>query len=416
MRKRMIQYIGLLLVLLMAGASIPPAIVSAASAEAELSAEKEEVKVGEEFFVYLTVSSNSEFGDFEANLTYDESVLEYQGGSSKVKGGSGFLKISDREVTEGTKQRKYTMKFEAVEVGICNLAFNEGSQIMVYDMGDSNVMSVSSNTLSINVAASETASSNTKLKDLQISPSSLTPEFNPEVYEYSTEVEYDTEKLIIVAIPEDDKATVTITGNDKLQEGQNKITIQVLAESGADIEYIINANRKTAPMVTGPAVTEMPDDGKYGNFEIIREEDGKYAVYSGKYKLLEPDSSVVIPEGYVKTKMILSDVSVTAFYPENDFGSDFLLLYAENELGEVGFYQYDKIERTIQRYRSGISRIVNEDNDTTTQDLITSEKYRTNLNRAAIVIALLCAVCALLITLLLRSAIKGRGYKEDDLE
>lgn len=414
MKKHIIRNTVILLILLLAGSSIPSAIAHAASAEAELTAETTEVKVGEEFFVYLTVSSDTEFSDFEAGLTYDDSVLEYQGGTSKVKGGSGYLKISDREVTDGTKKRKYTMKFDAAEVGICNISFSEGDQIMVYDTEDGNAMSVSSNTLTINVSAPETASTNTRLKELKVSPSSLTPEFSPEIYEYSTEVSYDTEQLVIVAISEDEKSTVKVTGNDKLSEGQNKIIIQVLAESGDNIEYSINAIKEAAPEVTGPAVTGLPEAEAQNSFRVVREEDGKYAVYSGRYKLLEPDSSIVIPHGYKKTTLILSDISVTAFYPEDDLSSDFLLLYAQNELGEVGFYQYDKIEKTMQRYIRRNNTIVSD--TTETPDSLAAKEYRTNLNRAAIVIALLCAVCALLITLLIRAIIKGRGYKEDDLE
>ncbi len=414
MKKHKLRSIAILLLFLLIGGSFPPTIAFAASAEVELTTEVAEVKVGEEFFVYLTVSSDTEFGDFEAGLTYDDTILEYQSGTSKVKGGSGYLKISDREVAEGSKKRKYTMKFDAVEVGICNVSFRDGDQIMVYDSKDGNAMSVSSNTLTINVTAPETASTNTSLKELQISPSALTPAFSPEVYDYSTEVSYDTEQLIIVALPEDEKSTVTVTGNDKLSEGQNKITIRVLAESGADIEYSINAFKEAAPTVIGPEVTGLPEAEAQNSFRVLREEDGKYAIYSGRYKILEPDSNIVIPEGYKKTTLILSDVSVAAFYPEKDLGSDFLLLYAQNESGEIGFYQYDKIEKTIQRYISKSNMVISDTTDT--QDSQAEKEYRKNLNSAAIVIALLCAICALLITLLIRAAIKGRGYKEDDLE
>ncbi len=414
MKKHIICKIAILLIVLITGGSVRPAIALAASAEAELTTEVAEVNVGEEFFVYLTVTSDTEFGDFEAALTYDDTVLEYLSGTSKVKGSSGYLKISDREVTNGTQKRKYTMKFEAAEVGICNISFSDGDRIMVYASKDGNAMSVSSNTLTINVTAPETASSNTRLKELQTSPSVLSPAFSPDIYEYTTEVGYDTEQLIIVALPEDEKSTVTVTGNDKLSEGKNKITIQVLAESGANIEYNINAIKEAMPTVTGPEVTGLPEEGTQNSLRVVREEDGKYAIYSGRYKLLEPDSSIVIPEGYKKTTLILSDVSVAAFYPEKDLGSDFLLLYAQNESGEVGFYQYDKIEKTLQRYVRRNEAVISDTRDN--GDTEAKQEYRTNLNRAAILIALLCAVCALLITLLIRAVIKGRGYKEDDLE
>ncbi len=413
MKKVIMRYLGAFLMILLATGMIKPQQVFAASATVEFSADSTEATVGDEFFLYVTVSSQTEFGDFEGSITYDEDILEYQGGARQIKGSDGYLTISDRDNTEGDTKRKYTMKFEASKVGICKIEFND--RAIVYEL-DGAEMSVSSNTLTINVAAPVTASSNARLKDLKISPSVLNPEFKADIFEYNTEVDYMTDQLVIVAIPEDEKSKVSITGNEALSEGENKIIISVLAESGDVIEYTIKVMKEAAPEASITPGGEPETDHIHGNFEVKKIDGDKFAIYSGQYKLLEPGNDVIIPSGYIETRMILSDVSVTAFYPEGNMGSNYLLVYAENELGEVGFYRYDKIERTMQRYEPTTDVVIKPESDVNTEDLITSEEYRANLTKAAIVIAALSGLCALLIVLCIRFFIKSRGYKEDDLD
>ncbi|MDF2486000.1 MAG: hypothetical protein K0R46_2168 [Herbinix sp.] len=413
MRMQIKRYIGACLLFFLAGGMIMTKTAFAASAEVELSTDQTQVTVGDEFFVTINIASQTQFGDFEGSLTYDDEILEYQGGASQIKGSSGFLAISDMGNTEGDTKRKYTMEFEASQVGICTITFSD--RAVVYEVEGAE-MSVSSNTLTINVVAPETASSNTKLSSLKISPSVLIPEFNTDTYDYSTQVDAETMQLFIVALPEDDKASVSISGNSALVEGENKIVISVLAESGDVIEYNINAMKEVAPVITEIPEDVLLPDTIHGNFTVERIDGDKYAVYSGQYKLLEPASDVIIPAGYVKTKLIISDISFTVFYPENNMESDYLLIYAENELGETGFYRYDKIERTLQRYVPGTDNAVSGAADTNATDLITSVEYRTNLTKAAIVIGILCALCALLIALCIRFFIKSRGFKEDELD
>lgn len=413
MRLRINRYIAALLFLFLSGGLLVSKTANAASAEVELSSDSTQVTIGENFFVYVNVSSKASFGDFEGSITYDDDILEYQGGTKQIKGSGGFLTLSDMGNTDGDKKRKYTMKFEAAEVGICRIAFND--RAVVYELEGAE-MSVSSNVLTINVVAPETASNNARLKDMKINPSTLVPEFNPDTYEYSTTVDYLVEQLVLVALPEDDKASVSITGNENLKEGENKILISVLAESGDVIEYSINVVKTAAPVISEAPEEESIPKTSHGNFEVVRTDDDKIAIYSGQYILLEPGNDVTIPSGYLKTKLIISDISVTAFYPEGNIASDYLLIYAENELGEAGFYQYDRVERTLQRYVPGKNIILSNEDDNNMDNLISSEEYRTNLTKAAVVIAVLSALCALFIILCIRLIVKSRGHKEDELD
>lgn len=413
MNSKMKRYMGVFFLIILWGFTMTARPVLAASAQVQLSSDSEQVNLGDEFFVYVEITSQTSFGDFEGSITYDDDILEYQGGSSQVKGSSGYLTISDMDNTLGSTKRKYTLKFEATQVGMCKLAFPD--RAIVYEL-EGGEMSVSNNVLTINVAAPKTASDNGALKSLKVSPSVLKPEFEAGIHDYTVEADSDTEQLVIVALPEDEKASVTIAGNEALKEGENKITISVLAESGKVIEYSINAIKAAAPEVTGAPEEVLPPENTAEKFEIIESNGDKYFVYSGQYKLLETEAETLIPEGYVMTKLIISGSSVTAFYPQGDMESDFLLIYAENPMGEAGFYRYDRIERTLQRYTGNDKITVEEAPVIDEKDRITYEKYRTNLTQAAIAIALLSAFCILFLVICIRLYLKSRGYKEDDLE
>jgi len=413
--RKMGKYIGILLLALLSSFIVSVKPVQAASAEIEISADSNQVTVGEDFFVYIRINSDTMFGDFEANLTYDDEVLEYTEGASVITGSSGFLKISDFGLAEGSTNRKYTLRFHALKQGNTEIAFS--GRAMVYDFETSDEMSVSSNVLTINVNPKQTASDNAYLKSLKISPAGLVPEFDKNVFEYSMEISSDVEKLVINALTEDEKATIKISGNESLKEGENKIIITVLAESGAVIEYTINVKKEFAANEEPSEEPTITPGKSQSLFEVIRMDGEIYAIYSGKYKLIEPGSDVAIPKGYRQDTVILSDVAIKAYFLENDkngIANDFFLIYAENEYGEKGFYQYDRIEKTLQRYVS-----VNTDWDNTNseeQERLQAKEYRNNLTKAAVVIAILASLCALLLFAVIRLYMKQRGFREHDMD
>lgn len=77
------------------------------------------------------------------------------------------------------------------------------------------------------------------LKTLEVTPEGLDPEFNPETTSYTINVGADVEKLEIKAAPNDEKATVEITGNESLVAGDNAVKITVTAQDGTTRIYTI---------------------------------------------------------------------------------------------------------------------------------------------------------------------------------
>mgnify|MGYP003297712019 CR=1 FL=1 len=71
---------------------------------------------------------------------------------------------------------------------------------------------------------------NSNLETLAIRQGTLEPEFSNEITQYKVEVANDVEKIDLLAIPQSMNASVQISGNDKIEIGDNEIIIRVLAE------------------------------------------------------------------------------------------------------------------------------------------------------------------------------------------
>ena len=235
-------------------------------------------------------------------------------------------------------------------------------------------------------------------------------------------MDYENSKIIISAVPEDDNAKVTVDGNEDLDVGNNKITVMVKAESGETKEYIITATRKEAveketveTIETSESEDNLDSDtdkdgsiedktAEIGNLLIIKDGEDMYIQNGYRYQILKPGDDVVIPDGYSKTSIILDDVTVTAYTSNNDLNSDFLLLYVKNEAGETGFYQYDRVEKTLQRFTKSreSSKVV------MSGDIMQSEEYKAKLTTMGIVLAILGCVCIVLSVAFIRIYLKNR--------
>lgn len=84
------------------------------------------------------------------------------------------------------------------------------------------------------------------LKTLEVTPEGLDPKFDPETTSYTLNVGADVEKLEIKAAPNDEKATVEITGNESLVAGDNAVKITVTAQDGTTRIYTINVKKGEA--------------------------------------------------------------------------------------------------------------------------------------------------------------------------
>lgn len=75
-----------------------------------------------------------------------------------------------------------------------------------------------------------TLSSNAYLSQFRVDQPGISPAFSKTTYNYSITVGNDINNLTVTAVPEHSKATVTISGNMNLKEGNNTIDVKVTAQ------------------------------------------------------------------------------------------------------------------------------------------------------------------------------------------
>ena len=239
-------------------------------------------------------------------------------------------------------------------------------------------------------------SSNNYLSSLSIKGYNLSPTFSKDVTKYTLELDETVEKIKIIATAEDTKSTLTGNGTKKVSEGENKLKVVVTAENGSkktytilatvkslnpikvnvnDIEYTLIKKASALPTLENYTLTEIEiEDNKIPtytsditNYTLVGLKDSEgntklfiYDIYNEKYteyiefkfdntslQILDNDKN--IPEGYKKTTITINNTSVTAYKDSND--SDFALIYGMNTLtGKKGFYKYDSVENTVQRF------------------------------------------------------------------
>ncbi|BCN29842.1 cadherin-like beta sandwich domain-containing protein [Anaeromicropila herbilytica] len=382
-------------------------ICLAASASINFTTKNTTVIVGDKVTISLVVNSSSNIGDFEAYIAYDPSVLEFTDGGSFVNGDDGILKVSDTNNVDGTTKKKYVLTFKAKDTGATEIRISD--KAVVFNSDDGNEMSVSSSPLSINVIAQKETSTNNILKSLKISPGKLSPQFDKNTNKYTVSVDNSTKNLIISAIPEDNKAKVTVKNATNLSEGDNQVIITVKVESGDKKDYTITVTREKSTTSGDDKDKNNTTDAGNGNDTFpklsneINAENVNGEIYVGTnsaYKVVGMPENETVPEGYINTKIKINNVSITAYTLENDLENEFLLLYLMNKDGVSGFYQYDRIEKTLQRYNLNEDKVNHE--NTKDKHVTQSDKNLDKLNQMYLITAILIGINLITISVIIR--------------
>lgn len=319
-------------------------IINAASANIKISTDNSDVTVGEEFVVTIDIKSDDFIGDFETNLTYNSEVLEFISASSPISGGNGFLRMAAIDVFEGNTSLKMGIKFKALKAGISDIGFT--GNIMIFEFETQEEMPVSSEVLTINVRNKEEASNNNYLSKLIVKPEGLDPKFKKDIFEYNLVVNEDVDSIKVNAVPEDENAKTMIIGDKHIKDGDNKLVITVKAESGKEREYTINVNRKTKE----GELQANPYEEFIEGMDLIEYESNKYIMLKNKYMIIELKNKEIIPKGYIESSLTIGDIVIQVFTKENQLDSEVVLIYAMNDKGDEGFYNYHRKEKTIQKF------------------------------------------------------------------
>lgn len=418
----------ILFLLLAASVWAYPAKAEAASCVIEFSAAETEIKRGDIFTVVCQVSSSEPFVDTTFTIEYDDSIMQFIKGGKKVSGGYGELLVNSFGNSTETYEKTFSLQFMGKGSG-SGLVYVKGTAD-VTDAEGSN-FSVSSNRLSIHVSKkgqkpeadrqqpdravvtpAPVKSGKNRLEKMTTTAVSMTPEFSPDVMEYSAVVDCDTDTLYFTMQPEDELARIKVSGNEKLKEGMNQVSIRVTAENGKERIYRIAVNRETADETkerTGGTEEEKKEDILFG---VITQGDTIFLKNSYEFEVMDVSGLTTVPEGYVQTSVTLEGVSLPAFTAEDALDGNYLLFYLKGPSGTSSLYQYDREEKTLQRYTGNMVERINSGRKSSGSFSFGSTQSYVMLG---IIVVLVVVILCLLITML-KMAMKKKEPHNDTLD
>ena len=139
---------------------------------------------------------------------------------------------------------------------------------------------------------------------------------------------------------EQEKAIVTVTGNEDLQTGNNEVKIQVTAENGEQKLYRIQVKKETKEETEQreKKQNEAKDTADI-SFSIRKNNDKILLSNQYEFEVLDPSGAENVPAGYVLSNIELEGITVPAYTIENDLDGNYLLLYLKGPSGKPYLYQ-----------------------------------------------------------------------------
>lgn len=183
-----------------------------------LKISKGSIKFNKNTTIYnVTVDNNVSSIKVEASLTDNKSSFVQGYGPREVKLNVGSNKIEIKVKAENEEVKTYTI----------NVTRKEANKPVNNETPKQEEVKKSNNNY---------------LSDLKLSDGNLV--FDKNTVEYKVTVLYKVDKIEIKAKTEDEKAKYEISGNEKIEVGENTILIKVTAEDGSTREYKIVVVRK----------------------------------------------------------------------------------------------------------------------------------------------------------------------------
>ena len=224
-----------------------------------LNTNKEIVEIGEEIEVTINIE-NIKTAAFTAYINFDDTKFEYISGTENTN------VIGNRVITLwfdqlGGKQAKtgelIKLKFKAKANGLANFVvsgqfYSENGQLIETDFKELQVEVGKKETkLTSDEQGTDTNKSNADLKSLRVDIEGIVPTFDKNVKQYYLNIQNTINNIDVLAVAENPKSSIEITGNTNLKDGLNVISIKVVSEDKTQ-ENLYNINvTKTANLDTG---------------------------------------------------------------------------------------------------------------------------------------------------------------------
>ena len=225
--------------------------------QVNLISDKNIVKKGEEIEILLSIE-NAKTAAFTAYIYFDNSYFEYVKGPKMSNLDNNRIiyvwydesGIGDSKAGELARFTFKAKKEGDVSFNINGEFFDEDGDVIETDfknfeikIGEELIEDYAKNVEVISEEIDD--SSNTNLETLAVENMLLYPPYNNNVTSYNFEVPNDVVDLNILAVPENEKAKVKISGGTDLKEGDNSVKVTVTAQDGKNQKvYSLNAYKR----------------------------------------------------------------------------------------------------------------------------------------------------------------------------
>ena len=276
---------------------------------------------------YVSIEQGKDLANFVFTETKNEGVLT-------VTGMDQMMSISTDEGGDETPQASFKSDNQVVlfTVSIRILPEAVGDiNCWINSLGDfmSPVDSVTARigsgvTLPIRKAG---LSSDATIASLKVRGTSITPDFNPNITEYSCSVERSVTDVQVNVTTTNLWAAVVIEGSQSLSLGDNIVSVDVTAQDGTThMRYTIHVTRKES---------NVPDNASLVDLE------------GNTYTFLDAPEDANVPEGFTVTTKYINGYSVPAYVKD---GVSSVLLYLFDGSQAPGFYFYNSTAKSVLRY------------------------------------------------------------------
>ncbi len=351
------------------GAVGVPQTVFAASGSTSVSVSSGSVNIGDTVTVTVKASGPSgEKANATMTLSYDSSVLQFVSCNTTYGGGGGSVMATGES---------YTVTLKAVSAGNSSLSVSANDGVIFDSNEELDSMSGSSASVTVKNAAGTTTGSDSStasngsgtstgggtdsatgtdgttanqsadnsLKELTISPGTLSPAFSGKTTTYSATVGSDVTNIAVSATPVNEKAVVeSVTGNTNLKSGSNAIKIVVRAENGVTATYTVNVTKE------GGASDEAATagEGEAETTETPEVSDGNTVTVNGTaYTISENFAAENIPADFSETTVNYQGTDYRGV--SYDKGSVVMLYLVQDGAEEStgSFFVYDSTRDTL---------------------------------------------------------------------
>lgn len=307
---------------------VPSISMVAYAADGSITFTDPETKVGDMVDIKCAVRSDSgDIGEVELILDYDSESLRFDSGDGVTKDGDGTLTYTG---TGNSSEVTFTMKFQALEEGSAQVSITSAT----VNSGYGSTMSMEEGSSTVTIGEGDPS----KIKDED---------------EESEDEEGDGESDDAPAAAAGDMQVVvdgtTYTLTDKFADadipaGYSRTTVSL---EGEDRQMVENESGNIC-------LGYLVDSGNVGDFFMYNEEDATFVPYEEiaisdmtSIIVLSDTSKVKLPSSYQEVSLTLNDKEFPVWQDKEHDG--YYIIYAMNNSGETGYYQYDSNEGTYQR-------------------------------------------------------------------